>query len=147
MASCFSVIHSPVRKPEFSLPDLGIEVDGSAPTHGWWPSSAILLTINKSYLPYMSTAIQLNIADRASLGPGGPKLMSPKKDAGLTGCQHVELDALAPKSDDDIDTSDIPEVREFSNPRRGMFASSPSRRARERSDLLETSMNRLLDRS
>ena len=55
--------------------------------------------------------------------------MSPKKDAGLTDRQHVELDALAPKCDGDIDTADISEVREFSNPRRGMFAGSPNRRA------------------
>ena len=46
----------------------------------------------------------------------------------LTPSQHAELDALAAMSDDDIDTSDIPEIREFSNPRRGVFASSPNRK-------------------
>ena len=47
----------------------------------------------------------------------------------LTPSQQAELDALAAMSDDDIDTSDIPEIREFSNPRRGMFAGSPNRKA------------------
>ena len=43
--------------------------------------------------------------------------------------QIAELEALSAMSDDDIDTSDIPEIREFSNPRRGMFVGSPNRRA------------------
>ena len=47
----------------------------------------------------------------------------------LTPSQQAELDALAAMSDDDIDTSDIPEIREFTNPRRGMFAGSPNRKA------------------
>ena len=47
----------------------------------------------------------------------------------LTPEQRAELDALAAMTDDDIDTSDIPEIREFSNPRRGMFAGSPNRKA------------------
>ena len=47
----------------------------------------------------------------------------------LTPEQRAELDALATMTDDDIDTSDIPEIREFSNPRRGMFADSPNRKA------------------
>ena len=55
--------------------------------------------------------------------------MTPKRDAGLTDRQNAELDALAAMCDDDIDTSDIPETREFSNPHRGMFSGSPNRRA------------------
>ena len=47
----------------------------------------------------------------------------------LTPEQRAELDALAAMTDDDIDTSDIPEIEEFSNPRRGMFAGSPNRKA------------------
>ena len=47
----------------------------------------------------------------------------------LTPEQRAELDALAAMTDDDIDTSDIPEIRDFSNPRRGMFAGSPNRKA------------------
>ena len=47
----------------------------------------------------------------------------------LTPSQQAELDALAAMSDDDIDTSDIPEIREFTNPRRGVFAGSPNRKA------------------
>ena len=47
----------------------------------------------------------------------------------LTPSQQAELDALAAMSDDDIDTSDIPEIREFTNPKRGMFAGSPNRKA------------------
>ena len=39
-----------------------------------------------------------------------------------------ELDALAAMSDADIDTSDIPETTEFSNPRRGVFSVSPNRK-------------------
>ena len=35
----------------------------------------------------------------------------------LTPSQHEELDALAAMSDEDIDTSDIPEIKEFSNPK------------------------------
>ena len=46
----------------------------------------------------------------------------------LTPSQQTELDALAAMSDDDIDTSDIPEIREFTNPRRGVFAGSPNRK-------------------
>ena len=47
----------------------------------------------------------------------------------LTPRQRAELEALANISDKDIDFSDIPEIREFSNPRRGMFAGSPNTRA------------------
>ena len=49
--------------------------------------------------------------------------------ADLTQRQKTELTALAAMADDDIDTSDIPEIREFSNPRRGVFSGSPNRRA------------------
>lgn len=48
---------------------------------------------------------------------------------GITPAKRAELDVLAAMSDDDIDTSDIPEVREFSNPRRGVFSGSPNIRA------------------
>ena len=47
----------------------------------------------------------------------------------LTMGQMVELEALSAMSDEDIDTSDIPEVKEFSNPRRGVYSGSPNRRA------------------
>ena len=50
----------------------------------------------------------------------------------LTTSQRAEVDALAAMSDHDIDTSDIPEIREFSNPRRGMFAKVPNRKAEPR---------------
>ena len=43
----------------------------------------------------------------------------------LTPSQKAELDALMALSDDDIDTTDIPEILEWRNPRRGMFAGSP----------------------
>ena len=49
--------------------------------------------------------------------------------ADLTPDQRAELDALASMSDADIDTSDIPETKEFSNPRRGVFSDSPNRKA------------------
>ena len=48
------------------------------------------------------------------------------RNAELTPEQAAELEALAAMSDEDIDTSDIPEITEFSNPRRGMFAGSPN---------------------
>ena len=50
----------------------------------------------------------------------------------LTPERQAELDALAAMTDEDIDTSDIPEIRAFSNPRRGMFAGSPNRKAEPR---------------
>ena len=50
----------------------------------------------------------------------------------LTPGQRAELDVLASMSDADIDTSDIPETKEFSNPRRGVFSNSPNRRATPR---------------
>ena len=55
--------------------------------------------------------------------------MNTKGAADLTQCQKTELAALAAMPDDDIDTTDIPEIREFLNPRRGMFSGSPNRRA------------------
>ena len=43
----------------------------------------------------------------------------------FTPAQKAELDALAAMSDDDIDTSgDMPGIREYSHPRRGMFPGS-----------------------
>ena len=47
----------------------------------------------------------------------------------LTPSQKAELDALMALPDDDIDTTDIPEILEWRNPRRGMFAGSPNRKA------------------
>lgn len=47
----------------------------------------------------------------------------------LTPGQKAELDALMDLPDEEIDTSDIPEVLEWRNPRRGLFADSPSRKA------------------
>ena len=55
--------------------------------------------------------------------------MNSREDTGLTDRQEAELNALAAMSEDDIDTSDIPEVIEFSNPHRGMFSGTPNRRA------------------
>ena len=55
--------------------------------------------------------------------------LGPMRTSELSPSQGAELDALAAMSDCDIDTSDIPEVRELSNPRRGMFSGSPNRRA------------------
>jgi uncharacterized protein (DUF4415 family) len=39
----------------------------------------------------------------------------------LTRAQQAEIDALAALSDDEIDTSDIPEVRDWSGAERGKF--------------------------
>ena len=47
----------------------------------------------------------------------------------LTPSQKAELEALTDLSDEEIDTNDIPEVLEWRNPRRGLFAGSPSRKA------------------
>ena len=55
--------------------------------------------------------------------------MNPRGYAGLTDQQNAELDLLASMCDEDIDTSDIPKIRDFSNLRRGMFAGSPNGRA------------------
>lgn len=49
-------------------------------------------------------------------------------------CQKEEMKVLAAMSDEGIDTSDLPEVREFSNPRRGVFSGSPNRRAVPKSE-------------
>ena len=48
----------------------------------------------------------------------------------LTPEQVAELDALAALPDAAIDTSDIPEITEFSNPRRGRFALAPNTAAK-----------------
>ena len=45
----------------------------------------------------------------------------------LTRDQRAELDALASRPDAEIDTSDIPETKEFPNPQRGVFSGSPNR--------------------
>ena len=39
----------------------------------------------------------------------------------LTAKQRVELDALADLSDEQIDTTDMPEVRDWADAKRGMF--------------------------
>ncbi len=44
-----------------------------------------------------------------------------KADTELTPQQKVEIDALKAMPDDEIDTSDIPEVTDWSNAKRGMF--------------------------
>lgn len=49
--------------------------------------------------------------------------------------RRAELEALAAMLDEDIDTSDIPEIKEFSNPRRGMFSGSPNRKAEPKEEL------------
>ena len=51
------------------------------------------------------------------------------KVSDLTPSQRAELEALVDLSDDEIDTDDIPEVLEWRNPRRGLFAGSPSGKA------------------
>ena len=51
------------------------------------------------------------------------------RNADLTPSQRAELDRLAAMSDEDIDTSDIPEIREVSNRRRGLFSGSPNVKA------------------
>ena len=50
--------------------------------------------------------------------------MLPPARNGITPAQKAELDALAAMSDDDTDTSDMPGIREYSHPRRGMFPGS-----------------------
>ena len=44
-----------------------------------------------------------------------------KAETKLTSEQQAEIDALKAMPDDEIDTSDIPEVTDWSNARRGMF--------------------------
>ena len=51
------------------------------------------------------------------------------RNAELTPSQRAELDRLVAMSDEDIDTSDIPEIREVSNRRRGLFSGSPNVKA------------------
>ena len=51
------------------------------------------------------------------------------RNSELTPRQIAELEELANMSDEDIDFSDIPEITEFSNPRRGAFAGSPNTKA------------------
>ena len=52
------------------------------------------------------------------------------RDIKLTQAQIEELDALATLPDDQIDTSDIPEVLEESNSIRGLFNKSTSERSK-----------------
>ena len=44
-----------------------------------------------------------------------------KEGAELTGTQREEIEALEKLSDDQVDTSDIPEVVDWSDARRGVF--------------------------
>ena len=64
-------------------------------------------------------------------------VMDARKHMRLTDQQEAELHAPASMSDDDIDTSDIPEVVGFSNPRRGPFAGSPNRRAAPKRETMQ----------
>ena len=52
------------------------------------------------------------------------------RDTKLTQSQKKELDALAALPDDQIDTSDIPEVLEGANSVRGLFHKSASERSK-----------------
>ncbi len=52
------------------------------------------------------------------------------RDIKLTQAQREELDALAVLPDDQIDTSDIPEVLEGANSVRGLFHKSASERSK-----------------
>ena len=58
-----------------------------------------------------------------------------KRDIKLTQSQKEELDALAALPDDQIDTSDIPEVIERSNSIRGLFHKSASERSKALDEL------------
>ena len=58
------------------------------------------------------------------------------RNTDLTPSQAAELEALAAMPDEDIDTSDIPEITEFSNPRRGVFAGSPNVKLETKSQLI-----------
>ena len=51
------------------------------------------------------------------------------KVSDLTPGQRAELEALMDLPEDEIDTDDIPEILEWRNPRRGLFAGSPSQKA------------------
>ena len=56
------------------------------------------------------------------------------KVSDLTPSQRAELEALMDLPEDEIDTDDIPENLEWRNPRRGLFADSPSRKAEPKSE-------------
>ncbi len=58
-----------------------------------------------------------------------------KRDIKLTQSEKEELDALAALPDDQIDTSDIPEVIERSNSIRGLFHKSASERSKALDEL------------
>ncbi|MGH7126674.1 MAG: BrnA antitoxin family protein [Stellaceae bacterium] len=47
--------------------------------------------------------------------------MRKKTSSGLTRKQNAELEKLARMADDEIDTKDIPEVRDWSGAKRGLF--------------------------
>ncbi len=64
----------------------------------------------------------------------------------LTPEQRAELEALAAMSDDEIDTSDIPEVTDWSNARRGIFLLPPDER-REAILELKRTRPRVMDTS
>jgi uncharacterized protein (DUF4415 family) len=49
------------------------------------------------------------------------KPMKTEASKALTSEQQAEVDALTAMTDEDIDTSDIPEVRDWSGAKRGMF--------------------------
>ena len=75
------------------------------------------------------------------------------RDTKLTQAQKEELDALAALPDDQIDTSDIPEIVEGSNSVRGLFHKSASERSKaigelrgRRSSVTDTSERGLEDR-
>ena len=54
----------------------------------------------------------------------------------LTPSQAAELEVLAAMPDEDIDTSDIPKITQFSNPQRGVFAGSPNVKLETKSQLI-----------
>ena len=58
------------------------------------------------------------------------------RNTDLTPSQAAELEVLVAMPDEDIDTSDIPEITEFSNPRRGVFAGSPNVKLETKSQLI-----------
>ena len=63
----------------------------------------------------------------------------------LTPSQKAELDALIDLPDEEIDKNDIPEVLEWRNPRRGLFAGSPSRKAEPKSRVDNTQRQHALE--
>ena len=58
-----------------------------------------------------------------------PRLSKAREDAIRSQLVDLkdELDTLAAMSDDDIDTSDIPEITDFANARRGVFSETANR--------------------